>query len=523
MKGYEQNVRKLEHILRTASYRRQTSMKKRAGIVGAGIGGLSAAALLAKAGWQVDVYDRLPYLGGKAGSRKLGAYRFDTGPSLFTMPWVFQDFFSSLGERMEDRLRPIPLEPICKYFYHDGTRLSSYSDTSRFGKEIERTTHSTKDELEKYLRGSSGIWNVAGELFLKHSLHEPSTYLSKNGIRSILGLPVIDPFHTLHEANTRAFADPRIVQLFDRYATYNGSSPYKTPATMRIVPHVEYQWGGWSVEGGIVSVPRAIGAAAIAAGANIVLDTEVQRITTRDGMVSGLQVAGVYVPYDVVVSNADVLSTWRNLLDQSEAPEAQAYERLEPSSSGLVFLWGIKRSFPELITNNIFFSSDYRSEFSGIFGPENSSSPFGEDPTIYINITSKTEPSDAPAAGENWFVLINTPRNTGQDWATIAARIKNVVLKRLSTELRTDVGALIEEELIMTPADIERDTGSTYGSLYGIASNDRMSSFMRHPNRSRRIQGLYLAGGSAHPGGGMPLALLSGTIAAQLALRHENH
>lgn len=243
---------------RTADFSSRPAKKKRAGIVGAGIGGLSAAATLAKAGWEVDVYDRLPYAGGKAGSKQLGAYRFDTGPSLFTMPWVFEEFFRSLGERMEDRLRPILLEPICNYFYPDGTRLSSYSDAARFGREIEKATRSTTTELQKYLKGSAKIWDVAGDLFLRHSLHEPSTYLSLHGIRSILGLPAIDPFRTLHEANAQAFRDPRIVQLFDRYATYNGSSPYKTPATMRIVPHVEYQWGGWSVEGGIVSVPRAI-------------------------------------------------------------------------------------------------------------------------------------------------------------------------------------------------------------------------------------------------------------------------
>jgi phytoene desaturase len=490
-------------------------------VVGAGIGGMSAAALLAKAGFSVDLYERLPYAGGKAASLRLGAYRFDTGPSLFTMPWVFRDFFSALGERMEDRLRLIPLEPICDYFYPDGARLSSYADERRFGAELERFAGGAATELTRYLKKGRRVWSVAGELFLKHSLHEASTYLSPSGLWSILRLPAIDPLRSLHAANAAAFGDPRVVQLFDRYATYNGSDPYKTPATMRIVPHVEYQWGGWAVEGGIVSVPRAIEAAARDAGVSFHLSSEVEAIRTDEAgrRVTGIRVGGEELAYELVVSNADVLSTYRRLLGQPDAPEARRYEALEPSSSGLVFLWGVKRSFRELSSNNIFFSSDYRREFSRIFDQ----GLVPDDPTIYLNITAKTSPEDAPAGAENWFVLINVPRNSGQDWQALAAQARERILSRLRAELGQDIEPLIELERVMSPADIERDTGSTYGSLYGIASNDRFSAFFRHANRSRRIRGLYFSGGSAHPGGGMPLALLSGTITADLARKYGTH
>jgi phytoene desaturase len=482
---------------------------------------MAAAAHLAKAGFSVDLYERQPYAGGKAASLSLGAYRFDTGPSLFTMPWVFRDFFSALGERMEDRLRLIPLEPICNYFYPDGARLSSYADERRFGAELERATGATAAQLSRYLKKGRRIWNVAGELFLKHSLHEASTYLSPSGLWSILRLPAIDPLRSLHEANAAAFGDPRAVQLFDRYATYNGSDPYKTPATMRIVPHVEYQWGGWAVEGGIVSVPRAIEAAARDAGVRFHLSSEVEAIRTdmAGTRAIGIRVGGEELAYELVVSNADVLSTYRRLLGQPDAPEARRYEALEPSSSGLVFLWGVKRGFKGLSSNNIFFSSDYRREFSRIFDQ----GLVPDDPTIYVNITGKTSPEDAPPGAENWFVLINVPRNAGQDWQALAAQAKARILSRLRAELGQDIAPLIEAERVISPADIERDTGSTYGSLYGIASNDRFSAFFRHANRSRRIRGLYFSGGSAHPGGGMPLALLSGTITAELARKHGTH
>lgn len=523
---------------------RARSGGRRVGVVGAGIGGLSAAALLAKEGYEVEVFERLPYAGGKAASVELGGYRFDTGPSLFTMPWVFRDFFARLGERMEDRLRPIALEPICKYFYPDGSRLSAYADEERFGAELEAKTGSSGAELGRYRRSGRRLWDIAGELFLTKSLHEASTYLSRKGLWSIARLPWIDPFRSLHEANAAAFSDPRVAQLFDRYATYNGSSPFKTPATMRIVPQAEYQWGGWAVEGGIRSVATALEGAARDAGARLRLGAEVEAILTepRGGATSGgrAKVAGVRVggrdlPYDIVVSDADVLSTYRRLLGAPDAPEARRYEGLEPSSSGLVFLWGIKAAFPELSSNNIFFSGDYRAEFEALFAEpsacrgagasaaEESRSWPGPELTIYINITSRTTPGDAPPGGENWFVLVNAPRNAGQDWAPVAAEVRRRVLERLSRELGRELEALIEVERIMTPADIERDTGSTYGSLYGIASNDRLSAFFRHPNRSRRIRGLYFCGGSAHPGGGMPLALLSGSLAAELARKYGDY
>jgi phytoene desaturase len=491
---------------------------KRVAVVGAGLGGLAAAALLAKAGYSVDVFDRLPYAGGKAGTRTLGAYRFDTGPSLFTMPWVFEGFFASLGERMADRLKTVPLEPICNYFWPDGTRLSSWADRKRFGAEVEAATGSTSTELNAYLDSAARVWDIAGNLFLRHSLHEASTYLSRKGLSSILRAPGIDPFRSLHQANTKAFRDPRMAQLFDRYATYNGSDPFRTPATMRIVPHVEYAWGGWAVEGGIVSVPRAIEGAARDAGARLNLGTRVDRILYDGHRVTGISVSGEKHCYDLVVSNADVLSTYRSLLDTPEAPEALAYGKLEPSSSGLVFLWGMKDTHPELQSHNIFFSGGYTREFADIFGGIGAPA----DPTVYVNITSRTSPEDAPAGGENWFVLVNASSNRGQDWETIAVETRKAVLARLQAALGRDVSSSIEEEAVMTPADIERGTGSTYGSLYGIASNDRFSAFFRHPNRSRRIKGLYFAGGSAHPGGGMPLAVLSGTIAAELAGKYED-
>ena len=493
-------------------------MSKTVAIVGAGIGGLAAAALLAKVGHRVTVFEQAAQAGGKAASRQLGNYRFDTGPSLFTLPDVFRAFFERLGRNVRDYLEPVPLAPLCAYDFTDGTRLHSFSDRVRFGVELEAAGVARAAELDGYLERSARLWEWAGELFLTHSLHDPATYGSRKGLKALLNAARLSPFSNLHAANARAFADPRAAQLFDRYATYNGSSPFRTPATMRIIPHVEYAFGGYALKGGIVSVPRALERVGRELGVEFRFGTRAERLAVDRGRCRGVAAGGEFFPCDFAVSNADVLATYRTLLDLPQAPEARRYARLEPSSSGLVFLWGVKRRFPQLQVHNVYFSGDYRAEFEAIFGALD----LPEEPTVYVNVTSKVEPADAPPGGENWFVLLNAPRNAGQDWPAVAARARKAVLARLSRALGCDVGALIEAEAVIAPPDIERDTGSTHGSLYGIASHSPVSAFLRHPNRSRRIGGLYFAGGSAHPGGGMPLALLSGMLAADLAEKYES-
>lgn len=488
----------------------------RIGIVGAGFGGLSAAARLAAAGHQVEVFEKQSGPGGKAFEERIDGYRFDTGPSLLTMRDVFAQLFAECGEEFADWVETVELDPICHYFWDDGTRLTSHPNPEDFSRELNRALGEKPGALAAHLQRSREIYEITAELFLWHSLHERSTFGSPVFRRALRRVGRIDAFRSMDAANRAQFRDPRTVQLFNRYATYNGSSPYRTPATLNIIPHVEYGIGAWAVRGGIHALPQAMARLAESRGAKFHYGARVEAIrfqgTGRRRRVAGLTVDGRSLDYDLVISNADVTPTYEKLLGDTRARLYRRYQKLEPSSSGMVFYWGTRSSYPEFGVHNILFSNDYRAEFADLF--EHSRMPV--DPTVYINITSKVDPGDAPAGGENWFVLINAPADSGQDWEAERDRTRSRVLSRLRTVLGRDVESDIVVERHMLPPDIQQKTDSHRGSLYGISSNARLSAFLRHPNRSRRYPGLYFAGGSAHPGGGMPLATLSGKICADL-------
>lgn len=503
----------------------------RVAVVGAGLGGLASAIVLRARGWEVDVFEKQSGPGGKAFTNSVAGYRFDTGPSLLTLPEVLDELFALMGERRNDHIPVTKLETLCHYFWPDGTRFRTVANHEAMAESMFRTFGEDPRQLHAYLAYVARLYEIAGSVFLEHSLHEWETLRSPRFRRSLKRIFGIDPFRTMDQANASFFTSPYLRQLFNRYATYNGSSPYQTPATLNIIQHVEYNRGAYAVDGGIYTIPTALADLAGRHGVELHYNTAVDAIRTEDGhggrwgrraggvgsRVSGIRVNGEDTAYDAVVSNADVLTTYEHLLGAPEAKAAKRYRRLEPSSSGFVFYWGLDRRFPELGLHNIFFSSDYRREFADIF--ERHIVP--RDPTIYVNISSKVTPADAPEDGENWFVLINVPYHRGQDWVAEGNFLKSRVIRSLSNQLGTDVAAHIVVEDTLTPAEIESRTDSTGGSLYGIASNTRRAAFSRHPNRARAFPGLYFAGGSAHPGGGMPLAVLSGRLAGRLVDKYE--
>ena len=460
----------------------------------------------------VQVFEANDYPGGKLSQFEVNGYRFDAGPSLFTMPHFLEELFEESGAKLQDRFSYIRKEIVCNYFFEDGVRFTAYADKKRYAEEAARTFDVTSEQVLRYFEQSAMKYELTESLFLKKSLHKLSTYLSKDTVRAIVRAHRLGLMNTLHDENTRAFSDDRMVQLMNRYATYNGSSPYRTPGIMSMIPHLEQHYGTFFPKGGMISITNALYDRAREMGVQFHFNQRVEEILISDDKAMGIRLADRTVQCDAVLSNMDVMPTYRRLLPREKAPERALKQ--ERSSSALIFYWGIKKEFPELDLHNIFFASDYKKEFEVLFEGKG----VAEDVTIYIHISSKDEKADAPAGCENWFVMVNVPGNKGQDWDALIPQIRSRVISKLNRLLKTDVELLIEAEHVLDPRGIEARTQSYQGSLYGAASNNRFAAFLRHPNFSSRIKNLYFCGGSVHPGGGIPLCVMSGKIASEIMI-----
>jgi phytoene desaturase len=305
-----------------------------------------------------------------------------------------------------------------------------------------------------------------------------------------------------------------MVQFFNRYATYNGSDPYQTSGIMSIIPHFEFGFGTFFPLKGMYSITESLVNLAKDLGVNFYLGHQVEKIILdeKKQKVIGLNVRNKEKnevsahKADIIVSNMDIVGTYQKLLPQIKAPQKLLTQ--PKSSSGIIFYWGIKKKFENLDVHNIFFAKDYKKEFDCIFNQKIMS----DDLTIYINITSKENPNDAPQGCENWFVMVNAPHNIGQDWDKIIPEVKKNILQKLNIILEENIETYIEEETVFDPRTIELRTSSTQGALYGNSSNNKYAAFLRHANFSQKIKNLYFCGGSVHPGGGIPLCLLSAKI-----------
>lgn len=482
-------------------------------IIGAGIAGIASAIRFAVKGYEVEVYEATAKPGGKLSEINLDGYRFDAGPSLFTMPQYIDELFKLAGKNPLDYFTYTKLDEICKYFYDDGLTLTATTNLADFAQEIESKTASTAAEVFQYLDKSQTIYNVTHQVFLERSLHKVKSYLHWDTLKSLLQFNKIDAFRTQSKANQSFFKDDRISQLFNRYATYNGSNPYQAPATLNIIPHFEYHFGAYLPDKGMYNITTALVKLASDIGVIFKFNQKVDEILyskDKPAMVKGISINQKVIHADVVVSNLDIWFTYKNLLKNFPAPKKLLQQ--ERSSSALIFYWGINKAFDELGLHNILFSANYQREFNSIWQEKK----IDVDPTIYINITSKIIKEDAPANGENWFVMINVPANTGQNWDLLILEAKNNLLKKINKILKTDLAKHIVTEQILDPRLIESKTGSYQGALYGNSSNNQFSAFLRHPNFNSTIKNLYFCGGSVHPGGGIPLALLSAKIISDI-------
>lgn len=485
---------------------------KKIAVIGAGLGGLSAAARLAAKGNEVHIFEKNSDAGGKASEFYEQGFRFDTGPSLLTMPNVLNDLFEECNEYLNDYLSLKKLETICRYFYNDGTIINAYSDIERFGEEISEKTIDDEESLNDFFNYSKTIYELTADLFLFNSPTDIKTLLNKKSFKTLLNIHKIDSFRSVHQAVSSFFSDKKLIQLFDRYATYNGSNPYEAPATLNVIPYVEYFPGSYLPSGGIYSVTNALKKLAEKKGVKFHFNSDVEKILLNSKTAIGIKVNGGEILFDKVISNVDVNLTFKNLLNDVSTFESKRYKKLKPSLSGIVFYWAVDSQFPQLETHNIIFSEDYKKEFYHLTKEKT----IPDEPTIYIYISSKLNPSDAPIGKENWFVMVNAPFNDGQNWEKEISIARKNIIGRINRILNINIEEEILFEKVLSPKNLEEKTGAYRGSIYGISSDKRTSAFLRQQNKSRTIKNLYFCGGSAHPGGGIPLVILSGKIVSDI-------
>lgn len=472
--------------------------------IGGGIGGLAASVRLAAKGYRVTVYEMQPFGGGKIGQVSGCGFRFDSGPSLFTLPQMIDELYDLAGRA--DLLLPYrKLSTITKYFFPDGKVLNAYANPADFADEVQRVLGEPAGNVRSYLQHCEELYKLVANIFIFNSFPLLSGFLTRESFKLILNPGQLRAFETMHHLNSRAFEQPNTIQLFDRYATYNGSNPYKAPGTLTIIPHLEHNIGAFFPEKGMRSVANGLIDLARSAGVEFHFNAGVSEILVRNGKATGVRVNGEQIGADRVICNADSTQAYQSLI--KEVRPDRKYLTQQPSTSALIFYWGVKGKHPVLDLHNILFSANYQAEFDYLERKE-----VYHDPTVYIYISARIATDDAPEGCENWFVMINAPENTGQDWGEIRARARESICRKIKGMLNIDISPLILFEDYLDPVRIEDRTRSYRGALYGISSNSRMAAFHRHPNRIRKIDRLYFAGGSVHPGGGIPLCLASARI-----------
>ncbi|GAA0424825.1 phytoene desaturase [Actinoplanes capillaceus] len=466
-------------------------------VIGAGVGGLAVALRLATAGHRVTVHERAARPGGKLGVHERDGYRFDTGPSLLTLPDVFADL--GLG------LRPQPLDPVVRHVFPDGVTLDSSSDHGVF---LERIGAALGPEAaadwDRFWRRAARIWHASWESVLRRPVSAAS--LAQLSWR-VGDLTAIAPWSSLRALGRRYLRDPRLRMLLDRYATYTGTDPRRAPAALAAIPYAELTHGGWYLPGGLVTLGDSLHARCADHGVRVRLRSEVTAIEA-DHRVRGVRLAsGEFQPADVVVSNVDAITLYRDLLPAPKPLRALA----DRSLAGFVLLLGVRGETPELAHHTVFFPADYDAEFDAVFGAPGRRARPVDDPAVFV--TRADDPLVRPDGREAWFVLVNAARQ-GTEWSAVdwrrpglAGAYADHVLAVLARR-GLDVRGRLEFAETRTPADLAEATGAPGGAIYGTAGG------LLRPGNRGPVDGLFLVGGSVHPGGGLPMVTLSARIVA---------
>ncbi|MGB5295337.1 MAG: phytoene desaturase family protein [Thermoanaerobaculia bacterium] len=495
-----------------------TNRESRVGVVGGGLGGLAAACTLAARGHNVTLLEKNSWLGGKAAVLEEQGYRFDMGPTILTVPKVLERIFAEAGKNLHDELDLVRLDPQWRCFYEDGSVLDLLQDTEQMAQRIGEFSSVSGDgsSYTDFLKLSEELHDISDRFFFWKSVEDIQDTMD---LKATFNLAMLRDLAKLRMGRSvagtirRHIDDHRVAQMLDHFTQYVGSSPYESPAVLCSIAHMQTEGGVWYPIGGTRAVPEALARLAESLGVEVRTETGVQRILTDKGKVIGvLTDNGETLPFSTVVSNMDSVRTYRELVGGEVGENFDQRRRFKPACSGVVLYLGLNRAYEHLMHHNFVFSRDPEEEFDWIY---NQGEP-APDPTCYVAAPSRTEAAVAPPGGEALYVLVHTPfLGAHHKWREMFPNYRRVILDKLkSCGGMEDIEERIVVERALTPQDIHDRYNVLNGAIYGLASHGRYLGAFKPGNRSREIEGLYLAGGAAHPGPGMPMVMMSGWIAA---------
>jgi diapolycopene oxygenase len=487
------------------------------GVAGAGLGGLAAACTLAARGYRVTLLERNAWIGGKAAVLERQGYRFDMGPTILTVPSVLRRIFTEAGRRLEDYLDLIPLDPQWRCFFEGGSVLDLYANPERMSRHLADRAPEAAQSYPEFIAMSKRLHEISDRYFFWRSVgsiwdtFDPGTTLKASVLKDLSAMRM---GQTVAGTIRGMIKEPRVSQMLDHFTQYIGSAPDASPAILCAIAHMQTSEGVWYPRGGTGAVPKALLKLACELGVEVRTGAGIRRILKDGGRVAGVETeSGERLAFDAVVANADAVRTHRELIGGDIAAKFERRRSYEPACSGVVLYLGLDKQYEQLLHHTFVFSRDPEEEFHAIYR-EGRPAP---DPTAYLCAPARTsEPEVAPPGGEALYVLVHTPfLRRDHDWKEMLPRYRRTILEKLERSAgMKDIEKHIVTEDFLTPQGIHDRYGVLNGAIYGIASHGRFTGAFKPGNRSPDLKGLYLAGGAAHPGPGMPMVMMSGWIAA---------
>jgi diapolycopene oxygenase len=484
-------------------------------VIGAGLGGMSAAILLASNGFQVTVLEKNAQVGGKLNLLQTKGFSFDLGPSIFTLPQVFRPIFEGGGKRLEDYITLKRVDPQWRNFFEDGTVVDLWESPERMRAELARFGPQVFDEYERFLAYSRRQYEVVERGYLRHGFDTFRQFVRFYGWKDGRDLDYLRP---MSASIYKRLSNGYLRDIFEYFIKYVGSSALDSPAFMNLMPNIQMEFGLWYIAGGLYQLARAFRRRLSEAGVTVCLGHEVQRVDYVGNEVTGVHVrdsdGGSHtLPADYVVSNMEVIPAMQRLL-RSPASVMKKLRRFEPSCSGIILHLGLNRVYSQLAHHNFFYSNDQHAHFRRVFRD----GKLPDDPTLYVVAPTRTDASQAPEGCDNIKILPHIPYinhrhpYTREDYVAL----KELCLDKLERMGLTDLRRHIVVEDFWTPFDLEARYASNRGSIYGVVCDRRRNFAFKAPKRSQQFRNLFFVGGSVNPGGGMPMVTLSGQHVARM-------